>query len=192
VGCSAETRRIDVRARAPPSGRGARECRPIAAADAVNPARAGPTRPAGRIRGSFERCSRSARTWCARAPARPVGSLTRAGRRRYHPAMQHGVDAIRGRRHRSRFVLPAAHPSDTGLGIGRVFHTVPGPAPAIAEAERRHPVVAVRAAAGRLGHVATPGATPKRGRVARTGIRWAPARRVLRDGGRRRLPSWPG
>ena len=106
--------------------------------------------------------------------------------------MQHGVDAIRGGRHRSPFVLPAAHPSDAGLGIGRVFHTVPGPAPAIADAERRHPVVAVRAAAGRLGHVTTAGAAARGARAPRTGIHWAPARRVLRDGGRRRLPSWPG
>lgn len=105
--------------------------------------------------------------------------------------MQHGVDAIRGSRSHSRFVTP--HPRGSQLAHGASFQTVSGPWPGLESVSRTQPVVAVHAAARRLGTI---GALPvEQERAAMTGpsgMRWSPARVALRDHRRQSASPWRG
>lgn len=105
--------------------------------------------------------------------------------------MQHGLDAIRGSRAHARFVTP--HPRSSGLGPTTRFQTVSGPSPALAAADLRQPVVAVRSAARRLGTIgALPVEQERPAITGASGMRWSPARVALRDGRRRSASSWRG
>jgi hypothetical protein len=105
--------------------------------------------------------------------------------------MQHGVDAIRGSRLHARFLTP--HPRGSVLVPGVVFRTVSGPSPALASADRHQPVVAIRAAARRLGTIgALPVEQERSAMTGASGMRGSPARVALRDHRRRSASPWRG
>ena len=105
--------------------------------------------------------------------------------------MQHGLDAIRGSRAHARFVTP--HPRSSGLGPTVRFHTLSGPSPALTAHDLHQPVVAVRAAARRLGTIgALPVELERSAMTGASGMRWSPARVALQDGRRRSASPWRG
>jgi len=105
--------------------------------------------------------------------------------------MQHGVDAIRGPRTRPRFVVPHHRP---GVLVHHgTFHTLSGPSPALAATDVRQPLVAVRAAARRLGTIgALPVEQERSAMAGASGMRWSPARVALRDHRQRSASPWRG
>ena len=111
--------------------------------------------------------------------------------RGYHRHMQHGVDAIRGSRSHGRFVTP--HPRSSQLAHGVAFLTVSGPWPGLAPVSRTQPVVAVHAAARRLGTIgALPVEQERPAMTGASGMCWSPARVALRDHRRRSASPWRG
>jgi hypothetical protein len=105
--------------------------------------------------------------------------------------MQHGVDAIRGSGRHARFLTP--HNRAGVLALPVAFRTVSGPSPALAAIDRRQPVVAVRAAARRLGTIgALPVEQERSTMTGASGMRWSPARVALRDHRRRSASPWRG
>jgi len=105
--------------------------------------------------------------------------------------MQHGVDAIRGSHARSRFVVPQ------GRGGALVHHdrfrTLSGPSPALDAVSRHQPLVAVRAAARRMGTIgALPVEQERSAMAGASGMRWSPARVALGDHRRRSASPWRG
>lgn len=105
--------------------------------------------------------------------------------------MQHGVDAIRGSRARSLWVVPSGRVGS--LLQHRAFHTVSGPSPCPAGADVRQPVVAVRAAARRLGTIGALSVEQERSvMTGASGMRWSPTRVALGDHRRRSASPWRG
>jgi hypothetical protein len=107
--------------------------------------------------------------------------------------MQHGVDAIRGSRSHGRFTVPRAqHPAGAHPAHAQ-FQTVSGPSPAPVGDAERQPLVAVRAAARRLGTIGALPVEQERPAIAgASGMRWSPARVALRDHRRRSASPWRG
>ena len=105
--------------------------------------------------------------------------------------MQHGVDAIRGSHARSRFVVP--HGRGGCLVHHDRFLTVSGPSPALDGVSVTQPLVAIRAAARRLGTIgALPVEQERSALTGASGMRWSPARVALRDHRRRSASPWRG
>ncbi len=105
--------------------------------------------------------------------------------------MQHGVDAIRGSRSHARFVT--AHPRSRQLGQGTAFLTVSGPWPGLEPVSRTQPIVAVHAAARRLGTIgALPVDQERAAMSGLSGMRWSPPRVALRDSRRPSASPWRG
>jgi hypothetical protein len=106
--------------------------------------------------------------------------------------MQHGVEALHAASSRGRFVVPARGRWTGRIARGRPFRTVSGPTPSLARTARSQPVVAVRAAARRLGRIGSLPAEHERPVAALSRMRWSPPRAGLRDHRRRSASPWRG